>query len=396
MTAGKASIVILHPEGNYNTNPHLEAFIEVLCEKGLQIDLCVARLPIEQTSLHANLRLRRQSAGMTRALRLLARHRLGGLPISLICFFQHLFRRPSLVLGIDALGLVMAARVARMHRCAYALISYELLFDDEAGRASRVLERRACAGLEFAIVQDELRGRQLSRETGIDLRKFFYMPVAASGEVRLEPGWLRASLGIPPGKKIAIVIGSTDAWTGVPELVRTVPQWPGDWCLVIHHRYGLDAELTQWMDREDLEPVYISTGAVRSNSEMGRILADADVGIAMYFPDHASTVSGQNLEHIGMASGKISTLLQCGIPVLTNQIGEMADHVQRLELGGVVEDVADVPVWLASFAVGDESRAQRCRDFFARRLDVRATGAGAFAAIEDIIQGQLSTEAANR
>ncbi len=121
-----------------------------------------------------------------------------------------------------------------------------------------------------------------------------------------------------------------------------------------------------------------------TSKDLGRILGDADLGIALYFPDYRSVVTGRNLEHIGMASGKIATFLQFGVPVLTNEIGEMADHVRAQGLGQVVASVEDIPGVLAARSSKDENTARRCRDFFDRALDIRRTGEKVFAAIDEI------------
>ena len=44
-----------------------------------------------------------------------------------------------------------------------------------------------------------------------------------------------------------------------------------------------------------------------------------------------------------MASGKISTYLQHGLPIVVNAIGEMSGHVRQYELGAVIGKLQDIP-----------------------------------------------------
>lgn len=342
-------------------------------------------MTIHQLALHPGMRLRLQAPLLVRLLRDLARRPWAGGLVALICRFQYRGCRAGLVIGVDAPGIVPAACVARRLGVRHALISYELLFESETGAAVRTQERDACRGLAFAIVQDEVRGAELARENGIDPELMHYMPVASSGEVTVHRGELRRRLGIPEGCRVAMVIGSTDDWTGFPDLARSIPDWPDDWRLVVHHRYGLRDELARWVDPADLENVYISTGAVASTRDMGGILGDADLGIALYLPDRQSDLSGRNLECIGMASGKIATFLQFGVPVMVNEIGAMADYVRRRDLGTVIGSVSEVPARLRELDAADDAARARCRAFFAEHLDVRVTGHGVFAAIDQLL-----------
>lgn len=377
-----ATIAIIQPEGNFNTNPNLTAIINVLCDKGYHVNLYAPTLASDQTSSHERLRVHLQAPLGVKLAKAFSRQPWCRPLLAVLTWLQYRRCRADLVLGVDALGVIVAARLARRLGVPYALLSYELLFDEEVGARSRRQERQASDGVAFALVQDELRARHLFEQNGVPRSRCFLVPVAGAGLPATEPGWLRDYLGIPAGRKIAIAIGSTDAWTGFPALVKTLAAWPEDWCLVVHHRYGMREGLAHWADPKDLEQVYISTAVARTSAELGRVLGDADLGIAMYFPNHGSALTGRNLEHIGLASGKYTTFLQFGVPVMTNRTGEMAEQVRSHGLGEVVGSVAEVPTRLASLDAAAPEARQRCRDFFRDHLDVRQTGAAMFAEVD--------------
>jgi glycosyltransferase involved in cell wall biosynthesis len=84
-----------------------------------------------------------------------------------------------------------------------------------------------------------------------------------------------------------------------------------------------------------------------------------------------------------MSSGKISTYLQHGIPVLVNEIGEMADYVRDHALGIVVESPKDIPEKLARF--DPETCRENCYTFFAEKLDLDETITPLLKEIETIL-----------
>ena len=385
------TVVIFHPEGNFNANPHLAAVIGMLCERGDRVVLYAQEQVFGQEALHAGMEVRLGAAETYRKLRGLARHPAGEWLLNRVArrqFGDCLELDADIFIGVDSLGLVLAERFSRQAGKPLGLISYELLFASETGKAARAMERRAGERVAFAVVQDSDRGAQLANEAGIDPGLMIHAPVAGRGVLPAERGWLRQQLDIPADSKIALVMGSMDAWTGFADLARSTAKWPDDWCLVAHHRYGKLADLGQWAAAEDLERIFISTASVPTSRELGALLGDVDLGIGLYYPDHAGAHSGLNLEHIGMASGKISTYLQFGVPVLVNEIGEMADHVRTHGLGAVIDRVESIPGELAGRGDKDEAQSARCHEFFSKHLDAERTTAPLLARINQLVSSR--------
>ena len=149
--------------------------------------------------------------------------------------------------------------------------------------------------------------------------------------------------------------------------------WPSDWVLVLHGRYGLSADDAAEFLRNHPENLFLSTEPFDSNDDLGKLLGDADIGFGLYCPDYKNQHTGLNLKHIGLASGKIATFLRFGVPVLVNNIGEMADYVARKKLGVVVSQVEDIPSALRNVTKKDLSASERCQQFFDQELSVSAS-----------------------
>ena len=79
-------------------------------------------------------------------------------------------------------------------------------------------------------------------------------------------------------------------------------------------------------------------------------------------------LGGKNIKYIGMASGKIATYLQHGVPVMTNEIGILSEYVKEYQLGVVVKKPIDIPLSLCNF---DPTNLRgNCVEFFDEHLSL--------------------------
>lgn len=369
-------LAVIHPEGNFPNNPHLDGLLELLLERGHAVDvLCRPHVSHAQASRRADLRVLAlpvppgpvdppRSAlfgpGGSSAAAALA-----GLP------------RYDLVLGVD-LGVVEAAWVARAQGTAHGLISYELYFADESPRGFKNEEIDACRDVAFAVCQDTLRAGLLARENALDpATPLFTMPVAGRGARAGKRSFaLHEALGLPRSVKLALAMGSADApWTGTRQVLANVARWPRDWVLVLHHRFDQAgvARLREGLSPEARNKVFVSPFPSLPGRELGRLLHACDLGLAFYTPTYDAPLLGKNLEHIGMASGKFSTCLQHGLPVVVSDRGEMGRHVEREGLGWRVDGVDQTHSLLEGLDRERlDARRPACLDFFSRALDLDA------------------------
>ena len=365
-------IAFIHPEGNFNNNPHLSAVIAALCRARYRVAIHAIRKPFNQASPHPDAGVFLYSKYVMRIARLLSSFGAGRWLAALLCRMQFRHTDADLFVGVDDNGVIVANYLGARFKRPVALFSYELLFAAEISRHRKSAEIHACREIEFAVVQDKQRGAQLAVENQIDPAKLVYMPVADWSSAEAQSGWLRQSLGIERNRKIALAMGSLDDWTGLNIVLRDLSSWPSDWVLVLHGRYGLSTEKAKDFLRDNPKNLVVSTEPFDSNDDLGKLLGDVDIGLGLYCPDYTHEQTGLNLEHIGLASGKIATFLRFGVPVLVNPIGEMAEYVASERLGVVVSQVEDIPNALREVTGKDASDSERCRQFFDRKLSVSA------------------------
>ncbi|HCE66584.1 MAG: hypothetical protein A2X82_05845 [Geobacteraceae bacterium GWC2_55_20] len=384
-------ILIIHPEGNLNNNPNLTGIVEILCENGYVVDIYsrkrtnikqVAPCPESQlitTSIHDP----NDTAVIFIPEIELSKEALEGLKSN--------FEQYDLVIGVDR-GIIEASEIACLINVPYGLISYEIYFAIETGQEFKIPEILACRDVSFAICQDRLRSGHLAAENHIDSEKIFDIPVAGRSLIpRKRSNILHEALKLDREKKIAVYMGEVNAkWAGFEELFESTDAWDDSWVMILHQRYGY--VLSSIAERiKTRKNVYLSPYPSLDLNDLHLLLDSADLGIACYIPQMHSPcfLDCRNLVNIGMASGKIASYLQHGLPILINEIGEMSEYVKRFELGKVFDDFGHIGAILGSLdKTGLHRLGNNCQDFFRRNLNLDLTMQPLLVAIDSLLKSQ--------
>ena len=151
-------------------------------------------------------------------------------------------------------------------------------------------------------------------------------------------------------------------------IIESTQFWPDDFVLVINSRYTIDSFNPYYIKYHKRKNVYFCAQPAEKINQLKNILMSADIGIALYRPIQGSIGVGNNIRYIGMSSGKIGTYLKYGLPVITNEIGEMSAYIKKYELGTVV-DVRKTffPCYSADDIL---SWKKNCIQFFKNQLDL--------------------------
>jgi O-antigen biosynthesis protein len=366
----RTSVLIIQPEGTFNYNANLKGIAELLAENGYDVTIAARARDCNQSPWRDGIRTVLWGGLCGKLVSRVLRH----LPVDAAGGF--LLRRivPALradfYLGVDRDGIIIAATLAQFDQCPYALISYEITFAKETSEDAKKTEIEACKQLSFAVVQDPARGRKLAAENLIPSEKLIEIPVAGNGVQNGVKGALRKRLGIPAGKRIALYMGSVQPWAMMSDLVATVARWPDDWCLVIHNRFTQRPEWLAAPTPGTNEKLYLSIEPYDSIDDLGELLGDVDVGIALYKPLYTSPYLGENLATLGLASGKIATYFQYGIPVISNAIEPYLQLEGGKAVAHLVATPEEIPKCLARIPALSEESAQHCHAFFSRHLSL--------------------------
>jgi glycosyltransferase involved in cell wall biosynthesis len=365
----RASILIIHPEGNINNNPNLFGIVEILCEHGYEVDIVSPKLRIPQIAPCNGSKIFFYN-------RILKRIEL---EIRNMNIFNFVFdykikktwnnRRYNLIIGVDRDGIIEASYLSHLLNVPYGLISYEIFFRSETSKNFKKIEIDACKDIEFAVCQDSLRSSCLAKENQIDLNKIINIPVAGRGiKTEKRTHYLHTQLNIPHEKKIALFAGSIVRWSMIEELIQSVNYWPKDWVLVLHNRYGLNSKVNKLLKDINTESIFISNNSYPKPEDLNKMLQSADLGIALYKPMYTGIYDGDNLKYLGLASGKIATYLQHGIPVLTNENGLISDLIREYDAGYVIREIKEIPESIDTLNL--DVCHNRCYALFDQYLDL--------------------------
>ena len=366
-------ILIVHPEGNTLHNPTLTAMLDLCAEHDCSMVVLGKRRPGGQ-DLAPHVMWIRESKWFWLFKNMLLRGSFCAWFVRFICFMQYLmFLRLhpcDLVLGVDREGVIQGSWFARMLNTQYGLLSFEITFEQETSREYKQLEREACRKIAFVLSQDRLRMQQLLLENKINNAEIFCLPIATRGprSFSAEPR-LRDVLGIPKDKNVAIMMGTVADWTLSDVIVKGISDWPEDWVLFVHDRYGNTRKKLQacGMNEKDYQRVvFCSSTPLDSAGDLSYLLSGVRAGIAFYRMQEGHPLMGNNIRFMGKSSGKISTYLQHGIPIIVNSVGGWASDVRKYDLGVVVEDERSLGAALAG--ITDKQRGN-CLRFFAEYMD---------------------------
>lgn len=374
MTGIKARALIIHPEGNIFNNPTLCCLVSLLNELGVDIIVrsrCNYGQAINNKSVVIN-----QYGRLGDFLRRLLFHKICSryliwFLVAAERFFLYKKQDFNIVIGVDSDGLIEAEFHRLITRTPVVFFSFEIMFESETSSRYKNLEREASQFVRKWYVQDDVRARLLHIENGLDLSRRVLLPLSSSGVGVPANIRLRDKIGVPIGKNVALIMGSISSWSMTREIVQSVATWPNDWVLIIHDRYGRTlGELSALgIESTDLvkDKIYLSCECSSNIDDMGEILAGVAIGLAFYRADYKTPCTGKNLEYIGLASGKISTFLRYGVPVILNEIGSYSELAIQHGFGYVVKDANDISMALSRcncLAMSDAARI-----FFEEFLD---------------------------
>ena len=354
----KVKVLIIHPEGNIKNNPNLYYFTKELVGNGFEVIVYSAYRPeIYQGDLFPGASCIYYTSSHKKEI------------VTLLFLLK---QNISFILGVDE-GIIKAKKYANILNTNYGFLSYEIFFDHELAQLKNTYfsdlkekSRAACKDIKFAIVQDDVRKELLIREYDISCQKIFLMPVAGSGCKALEKTfYFHTKLNIPREKRVLLYMG----WMNeelLNRLFEYVSYLPKEWVLVIHSRYKYSKGIIPNMN---IANVYFSFDEPIENIEDINILLNGcDVGFCSYKPNNSSPYTGDNIKYIGLASGKTSTFLQHGIPVVVENMDMWEEIIFQTQIGLVLKSKDN----LRNLDVLLEKRiSENCYSFFENYLDIK-------------------------
>jgi hypothetical protein len=365
-------ILILHPEGNLNGNPNLYGITKILGENGWNVEVISRRV----SGCYQGIDLKNVTFTLLKSFN---KKNIDSHIMTKRLLFPSIKEKPALIIGVDE-GIIEAAYYANKYSIPLGLISYEIKYDSEIGKKYisnlgkefKKEEIRASDNLDFIVIQDKTRERELIRENKIKKVRSFLIPVAGARTFICQKSrYIHEKYNISDHKKIVLSIGSVCDWSCSGELIESVNNWPDDWILFLHSR-GDDGKV--YINKHVSikgrlnDKIIVSDESIENIEDMGRIVLSSDIGVVFYKATYFDYSCGDNIKYVGMSSGKASTYLKFGIPLAVFGNSYYEEYVEVYNIGVKVTDPTKfIPIRF------DDEIASRCTNFFDCHLDLGVT-----------------------
>lgn len=368
---GSKHILIIHPEGNATNNPTINCLLNFFLDQHFKITYLIS----SDTSnpYIGGVTFINRSAVIEKFKRKLFNKYCLIFPSKLFSFIRNLnsLKKYDLIVSVDREGLIEASTLSQFFQVPLLHLSFEIYFASETSKKFKKIEIEASKRISYLIVQDAIRAQALIQENHLLNSRISLIPVSSKGLGEYSAIRLRDDLGIPPNKKVAIFMGSLYPWTMFKQVIEQVGALPNDWIIIVNERYGqANQYLLELAVNQSLidSKVYVSNIPVESVDKMGYVLSGVNAGLAFYSPTYDDPSTGQNLAKLGLASGKISTYLRYGVPIITNEIGLISDMTRKQKFGVVVENLAELPKALLDLE-NMQNASDSAKKFFSDQLD---------------------------
>jgi len=368
------NVLLIHTDGNTYNNPSLVCLIDTLIAQGINITIRGPKTRAPQPAVKG---VKYTSYG--KFFRLLKKYIQNVICSDKLCnilsYFEYynLISKFDTIIAVDRVGLIDSFLFAKKNIPIF-FFSFEIMFEVETSKKFKQLERRISPLIKWWFIQDEIRGKKLRKENFLSKSNCTFLPLASEGLPVKSKKRLRDRLGVPKNKHCAILIGSLESWTMAAEIIKSVNSWPEDWVLIVNERYG---NIKNFIDELSLNGVKLDKNRIYFNKNYNSkrvdklefTLSGIDVGIAFYRPDYSSPITGLNLKYLGLASGKISTYLRYGLPVVCNKIGLLSIYIKKYKCGKVVKEPNQICNALVDLSC--KKFKKNAINFFSKKLDYK-------------------------
>jgi hypothetical protein len=141
---------------------------------------------------------------------------------------------------------------------------------------------------------------------------------------------------------------------------------PDNWVIVVHSRYKYAGKLPE---NFKADKIYFSLDTPIENiDDMGILLSGADAGFCSYKASFDSPFTGDNITYIGMSSGKTTTFLQYGIPVVIENMNMWDEIVPKEKIGLIITNQTDL---MGLDSLSQPDIIQNCLRYFEQEIDIK-------------------------
>lgn len=359
---------MLFPSGRMETTATTKHLVTVLARAGYNVDVFTARNAFVPPPVF-------HEPGVTLFVhpheQRRAREFVPTITLSFLFWFLPFFfrRRYAMLLAAGIRGLYVASFLHLFTGIPYIYHCLELYPSWDRTSLSwklyKLLERHGSRNAALCVVQDELRGKILVQDNGVDPDSLAYFPVSTFGPGKVRRSdYLRKKYGIPDHKRIVLCAGAI--FVGfVPglEIVKEAQRWPEDVVLVMHSNGASDPAVSvdEFKSADKAKRVIFSLEPV-AYELLPELIASADIGLAVY------SRYDDNIVNMGLSSGKLAEYAALGVPFIVNDFPGIGERVNESRPGVAIDSIDELSIAVQHILSDYDGYCARAVEFFDREL----------------------------
>lgn len=238
----------------------------------------------------------------------------------------------DLIIGVEKMGLIIAAALEKKRHIPYIYYSLELYVEDHPSIAQykylRRPERSANAGALLTIIQDERRTKVLATANNLREHRFIYLPVGVIGPVVRDE---RKRSGMSLGRVMILYVGLLTKHRRIEELIQITDELGED-----EYLYLQGPNFTSAIEYNSQKKLIVSK-ATLPEEELLALVAASDIGIALYFNEPA------NDRLTAFSSHKIALYLKYGKPIIVPKNESYEDLMNLYPCGEMIDNISEIP-----------------------------------------------------
>lgn len=240
------------------------------------------------------------------------------------------------------MGNIIASNISRLFRKKHIffMLEYPQIVTDAVPRLTRsqVLENRSLESADIIITHDNWHKQFLLSHFKVNEGDIFILPNSSfTPKVTIKSDFLQRRLNLE-GPKIVLHSGGFGKWFKCKELADSTLNWDGNIKLVFHVSHNVqDDEYFNSVYKTDYYGKVLFSLTPVSTYELDRLIASADVGIALY----SEKDLGYRATYMGLAAGKIGNYLKCGIPIIATKLQSLS-YIEDYQCGILINKEVDI------------------------------------------------------
>jgi len=295
----------------------------------------------------------------------------------------------NLLISFHQYALIGAGLINLFYRIPFVYFCLEILaFDQIMSFKSKIRKRLEIFFNKRAvltIVQDVVRKNMIFNLHKLNNETIFCVPNSYMGIVNQNGDYLRKKWGIPEDRIIVLYAGGIEQWAIDEKIIAAVKDWDDKFVFVLHgwSRDGYIEKLRPIINEINMEKtkIYLSEDTL-SIHEYEQMVSSADIGLCWYRKNLP-----ENVKKIGFSSGKFSSFLRSGLPVIVPTYLEgISNFIEKYQFGIEVPDEFEIKKALTTISSDYQKFRNNAFQFYKERIDFEINFEKVFNKLNDILR----------